>query len=485
MLALLPSCQTSYSPVTGKKRAYGYSWEQELQIGREADASIIAQYGLYDDPSLTAYVDEIGQRLVNESHMRRPDARPEFQNTEFVFRVLDSPVINAFALPGGYIYVTRGLMAHLENEAQLAVVLGHEIGHVAARHASQRALNQQLGQLGLVGGAVLGEVFFGAGQQVLEIGGPAAQLLFLKYGRNDELESDKLGVEYAALEGYEACEGAQFFTTLKRISDKAGQSIPSFLSTHPDPGDREGRILAMADEWEARGTRMTETDADEYLGQIDNIVVGENPRQGFVENSLFLHPDLRFQYPVPSGWTLQNSPSQVVMFEGTPQQVNAILAFTIEADASSVQDAARAFGQLEGITVNRSGDTRINGLPAVEVTASAQGQQQGQSLGIRAYFIEYGGNVYRFLGYTSSQQFRDYERDFDRAARGFRQLTDRRILNVQPDRLDIVSVNRTADFQTLLPGSLPSQFDPEDVAIMNQLQLNTQVRAGDRIKLIR
>lgn len=139
------------NPVTGNKRAYGYSWEQEVEIGAQADKEISAQYGLYENAELSNYVDELGQALLEVSHMRREDTKQKFRETEFTFRVLDSPVVNAFALPGGYIYVTRGLLAHLNNEAQLAMVVGHEIAHVAARHASQRAATQQFGQLAIIG----------------------------------------------------------------------------------------------------------------------------------------------------------------------------------------------------------------------------------------------------------------------------------------------------------------------------------------------
>ncbi|MDX1740539.1 MAG: M48 family metalloprotease, partial [Rhodothermales bacterium] len=220
------------NPITGNKRAYGYTWEQEKQIGAEADPQIIAQYGMYSDEELSAYVDRIGQKIVEQSHLRRPDTPPEFAGLEFHFRVLDSPVVNAFALPGGYIYLTRGLLAHLKNEAQLAVVLGHEIGHVAGRHASKRALQTQLGQLGLIGGAIVGQELLGLpGQDILSAGSSIAQLLFLRYGRDDERESDELGVEYAALAGYKAEEAAGFFVTLRRLGEQSGHSIPSFMST--------------------------------------------------------------------------------------------------------------------------------------------------------------------------------------------------------------------------------------------------------------
>jgi predicted Zn-dependent protease len=173
--------------------------------------------------------------------MRRPDTDAQFRETPFTFRVLDSPVVNAFALPGGYIYVTRGLLSHLDNEAQLAVVLGHEIVHVAARHASRRAFEQQLGQVGLLGGAILGGQVFGgqAAQAILDLGGTAAQLLFLRYGRDDEREADELGVEYAALVGYQTEEAAEFFRSLRRIGEEQQQGLPTWMSTHPDPGERE------------------------------------------------------------------------------------------------------------------------------------------------------------------------------------------------------------------------------------------------------
>src|SRR5690606_25074031 len=141
---------------------------EEKQIGAQADKEIAAQYGIYEDEELNNYVSELGQKLVEVSHLRREDADPQFQNTQFTFRVLNSPIVNAFALPGGYVYVTRGLLAHLDNEAQLAVVLGHEIGHVAARHASQRAATQQIGQLAILGGAILGESLGLNGGNILE-----------------------------------------------------------------------------------------------------------------------------------------------------------------------------------------------------------------------------------------------------------------------------------------------------------------------------
>lgn len=475
----LAGCVVSKNPVTGRKRAYGWTWQQEQQIGKEADQQIIAQYGIYDDPKLTAYVNRVAERVLAESHVRRPDADPEFKNTPFTFRVLDSPVVNAFALPGGYVYITRGLVSYLENEAQLAMVLGHEIAHVEARHASQRAFEQQMGQIGLLGGAILGQEALGIpAQDLLNIAGTATQLLFLKYGRDDEREADKLGVEYGAMAGYQAGEGASFFNTLKRIQEKQGNAIPGFLSTHPDPGEREAKILSMAQEWAAK-TNMTDLNRDALYQAIDGIILGENPRNGFVRNSVFYHPELRFQFPVPRGYQLINQAQQVVMVE---QNQQAIMVFTL-AKEQSAQAAAAAFGNQQGVKVIENGRVQGSRYPAYFILADAQ-TQQGQVLRLISYHIEYGGRVYTFLAYTSQQLFANMQDQFLQTMRGFDQVSDPSILNIQPARIRITSANRSAPFRTFVQGNeLPMDFQPVDMAILNQVDLDTQIAPGAKLKL--
>jgi len=477
---LFAACVVQRNPVTGSKRAYAYTWAQERQIGAEADPAVIAQFGLYDDAGLTAYVDRIGQQVVAESHLRRPDTEAEVRETPVVFRVLDSPVVNAFALPGGYIYVTRGLVAHVQNEAQMAVVLGHEVGHVAARHASKRALQQQLGQIGLIGTAIGGELLGLPGGQILQAGGTVAQLMFLSYGRDDERESDELGVEYSALNGYASAEAAHFFQTLKRISDSAGQEIPSFLSSHPDPGEREQTITRLAAEWESRAN-MTIVGTDGHMAQIDGIVVGEDPRQGYVDGSVFYHPELRFQFPVPQDWHLINQPTQVVMFN---EAQSAIMAFTFVQDASSAQEAANQFAAQEGFTVVERGRATGGYLPAQVVIIDAA-QQDGSYLRAVAHFVEYGGNIYRFLGYSARDTFSQHNPRFISTMQGFNRLSDASRLNVEPARLNVTSASRTGTFQSMIPSSLPREVTAEDLAIMNQLNLGTSVAAGTKLKLAR
>ena len=473
---------TGTSPVSGNTRAYAYSWEEEVKLGTEADQQIQQQYGVYEDEELQRYVDRVAQDVLAVSHMRRPDTPERFRNTEFHFRVLDSPIINAFALPGGYVYVTRGLLAHLNNEAQLAVVLGHEIGHVAGRHASKQAAKQQLMQGVLVGGAIAGQAAFGGNvaENVLGVGGSAAQLLTLSYSRDNERESDQLGVEYAAKAGYDAAEGAAFFTSLKRKSEQSGQSIPTWQSTHPDPGQREDTIVELARQWGPKVEGPADArNQDAYYAAIENIVLGENPRQGFVENDIFYHPELEFRFPVPGGWQTQNQTSQVAMIQ--PDQ-EAYVLFRI-SDADTPEGAAAEFAGQDGLTIVERQQTRVNGRDARRVVAEAQ-TQQGQTVRVLSYFIAYDGRVYSFQGLASGERYNTYRADLERPMTGFDALRDASILDVQPTRLAVRPAPRSAAFRTFVEEeALPDDISPTDLAIINQLGLDDPVEQGRSLKL--
>ncbi|MEX1211539.1 MAG: M48 family metalloprotease [Balneolaceae bacterium] len=474
-------CSIQKNPVTGNTRAFGYSWQEEIQLGQENDPQIVAQFGLYEDESLAGYVREIGDRMLVESHLRRPEAEEQWKNTEFAFRVLDSPVINAFALPGGYIYFTRGILAHFNNEAQFAVVMGHEIGHVAARHASQRALRQTLGQVAVVGGSILGQEVLGLpGESLMNLSSQAAQLLFLSYSRENERESDRLGVEYAARSGYEASEGSALFTTLKRISEKQGQSVPGFVSTHPDPGEREREIPEMSRQWEAEGYEQTERNQDEYMEMIDGIIFGENPRNGIQEGDLFVHPDLAFQWDVPANWELLNEPSRVVMV--SPEQ-EAVTIMGMPPDADSPRALVESFVQSEGITVTEQGEMdRSDGRQAWYAVADAT-LQDGTEVRLRLDALSHNEAVLQFLSYTTSDQFDDWRSTFESISSSFQDLEDPELLSVQPVRLHVNRANRNGTLASFLPDELPMNIEPEDVAILNQMNLEDEVERGQWLKI--
>lgn len=477
---LLNACVSmQVNPVSGNKRAFGYTWEQEKEIGAQADKEIVAQFGLYENEALTSYVDKLGQELLEVSHLRREGAREQFRNTEFTFRVLNSPVVNAFALPGGYVYVTRGLLAHLNNEAQLAVVLGHEIGHVAARHASQRAAEQQFGQLAIIGGAILGESFGLDGGSILELSSQTAQLLFLKYGRDDERESDQLGVEYSAMNQYVAAEGASFFTSLKRLSEQQGGGIPTLLSTHPDPGEREKTIPRLAEEWAEKGYEQTILNEEAYLQHIDGLIVGDNPREGFVSEGVFYHPELAFRFGVPEAFSVQNQPTAVILYN---EQQNAIIQFGIDSENNSPQASVQSFTSQQGVQTLTQNEISVNGMPGYLEEATAQ-MQDGTQLQILIGAVSYNNYIYNFLCYTLPDLYDNYGPVFISVIESFNRVTDSNILNIEPAFLELRRAKRTATFQDLLPADLPFGMQPMDVAIINQVNLDDTIQEGAYIKL--
>jgi len=481
LILFVGSCTVQKSPITGSKRAYGYSWQQELEIGKEADKQIQQQYGVYDDGQVQEYVERIGQKVLEVSHMRREDTDPKYRNTEFYFRVLNSPVVNAFALPGGYIYVTRGLLAHLTNEAQLAVVLGHEIAHVAARHASQRAFEQQLGQIALIGGAVAGEELLGVpGQSVLQLGSQAAQFLFLSYGRDDERESDQLGVEYAAMKHYEAEDGAGFFSALERISEQSGQSIPSWQSSHPDPSERAKCIPELAQQWEQKGYEQDIENTDEYMSVIDGIVYGQNPREGFTEDGNFYHPELKFQFDYPDTWEIVNQPTLVAAVN---QNKDAISLMQIDSEAGSPKASVMSYVAQDGFTVQSQQSVQQNGLSGYEATAIAT-TEDGTNYKFLVYGVAYDGNVYRFTNYSLAQKFDDYRPFFEETSYSFSELNDKHKLNREPVRLQTKKVDQSRLLSVFVDG-LPMDITSEDVAILNQIESDARVEQGSWIKIPR
>jgi len=477
---LLSACGTTNTNyVTGESQRGAYTWQQEVQLGTEADQQIQAQFGTYtEDAALTAYVERVAQDVLQTSAYNDPNTPAEIRNTPFHFRILDSPVVNAFALPGGYVYVTRGLLAYVENEAQLAVVLGHEIGHVLARHSSEQAARAQLSQFGLLGAAVLGGVIGGGqvAQGILNYGGTGLQLLQLKYSRGAEREADMAGVAYAEFADYDAAEAARFFVALQRLGAESGQSVPNFLSTHPDPGERAQTIPQLA----ASDPRYqgTQVNTREYLRMIEGIVLGEDPRQGYTEGNTFYHPELRFRLTYPQGWQTQNSPAAFLMGEPNGQ---AILQLTL-AQQSSAQAAAQALASQQGVQVQGQGAVTVNGNRAYRVEGAAQ--QQNGAVAFSATFIEYGGKVYQILGLTSTNAFGRYQNLFRSTADSFSRLTDSRYLNRQPTRLEVVTPSGGATLQSLLRGrTLPAGLTAEEVGIMNQLTLSQAIPSGKAVKL--
>ena len=268
-------------------------------MGREASQGDVQRVGELAGGAAEALVKRIGSQIA---------AKSERPTLPWEFHLLDDAAVNAFAYPGGYIFVTRGLMTHLNSEAELSEVIGHEIGHVTAKHTVAAISKQQLTQIGLVGASILSP-------QVAKFGdvlGASAGLLFLKFGRDDELQADALGFKYSLLIGYDVRESPKVFTTLGRLSAASGARIPEWQSTHPDPGNRVQRAEQRLAKVPPAELTATTVNRDGYLRLLDGMVFGENPRQGYFRGQRFLHPDLRFELTFPAGWKTANLPDAVV-----------------------------------------------------------------------------------------------------------------------------------------------------------------------------
>ncbi|MGH7824252.1 MAG: M48 family metalloprotease [Candidatus Binatia bacterium] len=474
---LIGACATGIIPATGEKRYLGFTWEQEQEIGKQARKEIAAAFGIYRDPELESYVERVGRRVLQESHLRRPGTDQQFRDTPITFQILDSPSVNAMAIPGGHVYVTRGMLAQLKNEDQLAVVLGHELAHVTARHAARQVWQQQVGQGLLLGGAIIGQALGLPAEQLLNLGGAAAQLIFLRHSREDELEADRLGVEYSGRAGYDPREVTGFFRALDRMGEKESAALPNFLMTHPNPGDRIERIKQLTAELNPNRQRREIVPAD-YFEAIEGIILGEDPRQGFVEQGVFYHPELRFRFPVPKAFKLVNQPTQVIMIDN---QQRAIVGFRLSAEKSA-QSAASKFASQGGIRVLESGRSQSEGLPGAIVVADAKAENN-QNVRLMAYFVEHGGRVYHFIAYTAPQAFGLFRSEFLRTMRGFGDLKDPEILRRQPVRLEVERAPRAAPFRELIPTKLPRDMRPEDLAILNQVDLNEEIRSGTLLKI--
>lgn len=464
-LLMLSACATN--PVTGKNELALVSEPQEVQMGKQAAEETRQGIGLVKDDSLQTYVQGVGAKLAADSE------RPTLP---WSFQVVDDPTPNAFALPGGFIFVTRGLMSYMDSEAELAAVLGHEIGHVTARHSVQQISRAQIAQLGLGIGMILAPEL----QQFSNLLGSGMQLLFLKFGRDAERQADELGFGYSLREKYDVREMDDVFESLQAISKKQHQSpLPTWAATHPDEGERIATVRARVAKLPPESLNGTRVGEAEFLDRINGLTFGENPRQGYFEQNRFLHPDLAFQFTFPAGWKTQNLPQAVV---GVSPQQDAAIQLTL-AQGDPPQAAQQFLGQ-QGLQAGQVAQRTINGLPAVIAEFGAQ-TQQGVVRGLVG-FVRHRDATYQLVGYSPAQRYPNVERALLGTISSFGPLEDRKALGVQPDRIEVVKLPRAMNLQEFArtyPSA--SAVDIETLALLNQVpNAGTQLPAGKRMKRV-
>ncbi|MFN2334249.1 MAG: M48 family metalloprotease [Wenzhouxiangellaceae bacterium] len=459
---LMQGC--AVNPVSGDREFVLVSENQEIAMGAQGAESVRQSIGLVEDDALQSYVQGLGMNLARDSE--RPDI-------PWSFTVLDDPTPNAFAFPGGPIFVTRGMMGLMGSEAELVSVLGHEIGHVTARHSVAMMTRAQVAQIGLGVGSILSPEL----AQFSDMAASGLSLLFLSYSRDAERQADDLGFGYALDHGYDVREMVNVFASLQQAGNLAGASaLPSWLASHPEPGERIYRIdaqLAALDQ-PLGNARVGQ---DDYMGYIEGMVHGVNPRQGYFEGNVFVHPDMAFRLVFPQGWKTQNL-SQVVL-AGSPDQ-DAVVQLTLAAGAPS-EAAGQFFGQ-EGLASSGVSQRSINGLQAVR--GRFQAQIPNGEIGGTAAFIAHGQNTYRLLAFSPAQKFDGYDSAFQQTIASFARLTDRKALARQPDRISIVRTRRAMTLAAF-NSQFPSVIDIEQLALINQLSgPNVTIPAGTPVKRV-
>lgn len=481
---LLTACATVTNPVTGLAERSVMDEKTEIAEGEKGHQQVLKEYGVYADPKVQAYVNELGQRLAKQSH----------RNTiEWHFTVLDSPEINAFALPGGYVYVTRGIMAYMESEADLAGVIGHEIGHVTARHGAQRATRQQTAGFGVLAATLLGAVLesqgvSGAGQLAGQLSQNVAAGYIASYGRDQELQADQLGAEYLVRSHYDPQNMVNVIKVLKnqeRFAEdqaKAEGRQPgqrnNWLSSHPSNDQRLNDITQIAAHYP--GSTYNEDGRTRYLETIKGMTFGEGRDQGLTRGRHFYHEPLGIAVTAPEGWKIQNSSQSIAVLNGAGDA--GLVIKTVPDNAGSThEDIIRNVIQpTQGQTEARS----LSGLPATHFVG-ARRNQQGQAQRVEATVVTGPANQRYLLGYaskdTAALQRAAYQ--LREAESSFRALTPADRSAAKPWAIKLVPYPK-GGFQQLAKPSPWGQQAEQQLRLINGVYAGGEPKPGQLVKVI-
>lgn len=455
--------------------------EDAKKVGREEHPKILREFGgVYDDPEIGGYVAGIAGRIAGQS------GQPA---SSFTFTVLNSPIVNAFALPGGYVYITRGTLALANSEAEAAGVLGHEIGHVIAQHSEKRYDKSVFTNLGVAGASILGSIFLGSGAgdligQVGQVGGGA---YLASFSRENELEADTIGVKLLARVGYAPEAQAAFLQSLSDYSDlaskMAGQAgkdrMNDLFATHPGGPQRVREAMAAAKEYPTSPVN----NRDEYLKRIDGMIYGDDPKEGVVRGNTFTHPDLRLSFSVPESWRISNT-SDAVLAVGQGGR----LQFDIEGDKKKIQASRSAKDYLTRIwlpnlRLTNAEDIKVNGMPAA--TASGRVQMKSGNADVRFVAVGFPTDaILRFVIIAPPGGLSKIEPDVIRSVNTLKHLSDAEVKAVKPVRLKVVTVGSGDTVETYAAATPLGRYAAEQLRVLNALRAGEQPRPGEKFKTV-
>ena len=459
---LLGGC--TLNPATGGHQLNFFGEESEIEMGREADAEIVTTVGLYDDPLLQEYIQDLGMEIA---------AASERPHLPWTFKILDDPAVNAFALPGGFVYVTRGLMTHLGSEAELASVIGHEVGHVTARHGVNQMSKGILASIGLGVASILDEDI----ARWAFAGHVGLSLLFLHHGRDDERQADDLGLRYAVRAGYDPREMAELFGVLDAVSQVEGVGrLPSWLATHPDPGARRKRVEEKVAALEGDFSNA-KIERDAYLERLDGMVFGDDPREGYFEGNAFLHPGLRFRIDFPDGWETANQEDSVSA--STPG--GKALVQVALSEKGTREEAEEEFLSEEGLSRGRSWENKVHGLPAS--WSRFEYEEEGKELRGTVAFVEHGEGIFQVLALSEAASWSEQREDLEEAIGSFARLDDPRALNARATRIRVIRLKEDMTVEQFAE-EFPSDAPIETVAMINHVQPGGMLKKGQLAKRV-
>jgi len=465
LIAIPAQAQRAGTPITAT----------EAQQGAQYHEQFLQEFGGAMTGSQASYVEQVGKNIAVQSGLA---------NSQSAFNVtlLNSSVDNAFAVPGGYVYVTRQLVSLMNNEAELAGVLGHEVGHVAARHSAARqqqaTRNSILGAIGsILSGVLLGNS--GLGQLGQQIFSSAPQLMTARFSRRQETEADNLGIAYLKGAGYDPramgtlLQSLAAQTALDASLQGRDASMPAWASTHPDPASRVRAALTQA------GNVAGVTNRDTFLTRVDGLLYGDDPRQGVIEGNTFVHPDLRLTFTVPNGFYMVNGTRAVSINGQSGQAQLTTAAYNGNLD-TYVRQVFQSIGgqrmQLAPQTVQR---TTINGLPALYGAARVNTGQQNVDVTVIAYEFS-TSQAYHFAAITPAGRGSTFNAMFN----SMRRLSSNEAAQVVPRRIDVVTAGQGDTVQSLAGRMAYGNAQVERFRVLNGLTANAQVVPGEKYKIV-
>lgn len=463
VLGTLAAC--AVNPATGNSQLSLFDEAEEIALGAEVDRDFLTNFRRYDDPELEAYVAALGHRMAAVSE------RPSLP---WSFHIADDEIVNAFAVPGGRIYVTRGLLAHLTSEAELAGVLGHEIGHVTARHSVNGMSRDIAISLGAAVGLALLDVDE-AGQELASLG---LGLIFLKFSRSQEQQADQLGVRYMQRAGLDPHGVVNALRRLQEVSHAQSDSwSPVWLSTHPDPDKRWQRLAEQTGL--GPGGMPTTVEIHAFATRMDGLVYGPDPRNGTLTNNTFMQLNDGFQITFPAGWSVERE-GQTVAAQSTSADAMVML---LPQQAKTVHEAAGAFGQEDGIEVQKWWDEARGGLPARHLNFKLD-EGDGQPVWGTVSFVQAPGRVVAAFALAEYDAWSRHGQALRASLASITRTADLGKATPRPARLGIVTLSKAMTIRQVGQQFSP-RTAPETLALLNQVGVDQSLPAGRTVKVVR